>query len=104
MPAILTLPRYVAGADLAEKMIVALDPTAVAGSDVEIDARPVVSASSSFARGCVELLLVQGRASRILLIGGPDHLREYLVDAALAQGLDATRIVTRTSKGLLNAV
>ena len=104
MAAVLTLPRYVAGADLAEKMIAALDPDAIADGDVEIDARAVASASSSFARGCVQFLLVRGHASRILLTGGPDHFREYLAEAVRAEGIQSGRVVVQAGKGLLHAV
>lgn len=102
MTASIELPRYAAGADFAASLIAGLDTAAVRGQDVRLDATQLTSSSSSFARGCVEGLLVDAGAERLVVVGGPEHFRMYLADAMRSAGLEPARLAMEPSSSELS--
>ena len=89
----MSLPLYAFGYDFALDMIRALDPEAVRGHEVRIDATHLTTAGSSFARGCVEGFLVAGGATRLVIVGAPQHLADFVKDAVKENDLDEDRVV-----------
>lgn len=77
----LRLPGYVAGRDLAERMV-ALVHDYLQGEAFLVDARGLISGSSSFAAGLVHAALVNGGAARLVLVEGPPEFSDYVRDAA----------------------
>ena len=75
----LTLSQLVAGRELAAEAVGKLGP--VVGADVVVDARPLVSGSPSFAGQLVRSALLDGRAGRLTILGGP---AEFLADVKIA--------------------
>jgi hypothetical protein len=78
--ATLTLPQLVAGRELAAAAVHRLGR--VAGEDVVVDARSLVSGTPSFAAELVRSALVDGGAARLRLVGGPDDFRADVRAAA----------------------
>jgi hypothetical protein len=86
----LTLPQLVAGRDLAAAAVRKLGP--IDAGHVVVDARPLVSGSTSFASQLVRSALVDGRAADITVIGGP---KDFVDDIRIAaQQLDVGPRVT----------
>jgi hypothetical protein len=83
--ATLTLPQLVAGRELAEAAVRRLGP--VAGQDVVIDARALVSGTPSFAAQLVRTALVDGQAASLSILGGPDDFRGDASEAAARLGV-----------------
>jgi hypothetical protein len=84
----LTLPQLVAGRELAAEAVAKLG--ALADASVVVDARPLVSGSTSFASQLVRSTLVDGHAAELTVVGGPaerldvaDHLKLAADDADL---------------------
>jgi hypothetical protein len=75
----LTLPQLVAGRELAAEAVRKLGP--IDGAQVVVDARPLVSGSTSFAGQLVRSTLVDGHAAALTVIGGPP---EFLDDIHVA--------------------
>lgn len=73
-------PGYVAGRDLAERMV-ALVHDYLQG-EAFLDARGLISGFSSFAAGLVHAALVNGGAARLVLVEGPPEFSDYVRDAA----------------------
>src|SRR5689334_2660959 len=71
--ATLTLPQLVAGRELADAAVRRLGP--VAGEDVVVDARALVSGTPSFAAQLVHTALIDAQAGSLTLVGGPDDVR-----------------------------
>jgi hypothetical protein len=71
--ATLTLPQLVAGRELADAAVRRLGP--VAGQDVVVDARALVSGTPSFAAQLVKTALIEAEAGSLTLVGGPDDFR-----------------------------
>lgn len=65
----LTLPQLVAGRDLAAAAVRRLGP--IAAAEVVVDARPLISGTASFAAELVRSVLVEGRAAKLTVLGGP---------------------------------
>jgi hypothetical protein len=76
----LTLPQLVAGRELAAEAVGRLGP--LAGEHVVVDARPLISGSTSFAGQLVRSALVDGRAAELALVGGPEEFRNDVQVAA----------------------
>jgi hypothetical protein len=83
--ATLTLPQLVAGRELAAAAVRRLGP--VAGEDVVVDARGLVSGTPSFAAELVRSLLIDSVAARLRLVGGPDDFRADTAAAAERLGV-----------------
>lgn len=90
----LTLPALVAGRDLADLFVDRLDVHA--GAEVTVDARQLVSGTSSFAAQLVERLLVAEQAGRLAILGGPDSFLRSAEDAAERLGVGDRLTVRRT--------
>jgi hypothetical protein len=76
----LTLPQLVAGRELATAAVRKLG--AIEAAHVVVDARPLISGSTSFAGQLVRTALVDGRAAKLTVIGGPpDFLDDMRVAA-----------------------
>jgi|tagenome__1003787_1003787.scaffolds.fasta_scaffold20313525_2 hypothetical protein len=75
----LTLSQLVAGRELAAEAMRKLGP--VEGTHVVVDARPLVSGSTSFAGQLVRSALLDGRAAELTILGGP---AEFLADVKIA--------------------
>jgi hypothetical protein len=78
--ATLTLPQLVAGRELADAAVRRLGP--VAGEDVVVDARSLVSGTPSFAAQLVRTALIDAHAGSLTLLGGPDDFRTEARHAA----------------------
>ncbi len=78
--ATLTLPQLVAGRELADAAVRRLGP--VAGEDVVVDARALVSGTPSFAAQLVRTALVDAQASSLTVVGGPEDFRADARQAA----------------------
>lgn len=86
----LTLPQLVAGRGLAAAAVQRLGP--IDSAHVRLDARPLVSGTASFAGQVVRSVLLDGRASSLTVVGGPD---DFVSDVrAAAEKLD---VVARVS-------
>jgi hypothetical protein len=83
--ATLTLPQLVAGRELAESAVRRLG--SVAGQDVVVDARALVSGTPSFAAQLVHTALVDGQAASLTFVGGPDDFRADASQAAERLGV-----------------
>lgn len=75
----LTLPQLVAGRELASEAVLKLGP--IEGATVVVDARPLVSGSTSFAGQLVRSALLEGGATHLTVVGGPP---EFLDDMRVA--------------------
>jgi hypothetical protein len=75
----LTLPQLVAGRELAVAAVTKLGT--IEHAHVVVDARPLVSGSTSFAGQLVRSALVDGGATDLTVIGGPE---EFLADVRVA--------------------
>src|SRR4051812_38726658 len=75
----LTLSQLVAGRELAAEAVRKLGP--LDGAQLVVDARPLVSGSTSFAGQLVRSALVEGHAAELTLLGGP---AEFLDDVRVA--------------------
>jgi hypothetical protein len=76
----LTLPQLVAGRELAAEAVAKLG--ALTDAAVVVDARPLVSGSTSFASQLVRSTLVDGHAAELTVVGGPaDFLEDVRVAA-----------------------
>jgi hypothetical protein len=88
----LTLPQLVAGRDLAEAAVRRLG--SLAGAEVVVDARPLVSGTASFAAQLVRSTVLDGGAARLTLIGGPpDFVEDARTAAVQLQAADRVRFV-----------
>lgn len=85
MSAVLTLPRLVAGRDLAAAMVDQVGP--LAGTRLIVDARNLVTGTGSFAAGLVRRALVDHHALGLVLVGAPADFVDYASDAAAALGV-----------------
>ncbi|WP_375487868.1 hypothetical protein [uncultured Jatrophihabitans sp.] len=65
----LTLAQLVAGRDLAAAVVGKLGP--IEDQRVVVDARPLISGTTSFASQLVRSILVDARAKELTLVGGP---------------------------------
>lgn len=81
----LTLPQLVAGRDLAAEAVQKLGP--LTGSEVRVDARPLVSGTASFAGQLVRSALLDGGAATLTVIGGPADFTDEVRAAAAALGV-----------------
>jgi hypothetical protein len=81
----LTLPQLVAGRELAAAAVVRLGP--IGGKDVVVDARPLVSGTSSFAAQLVRSIVLEGDAAALQLIGGPADFVDDARSAANELGI-----------------
>lgn len=82
----LTLPQLVAGRELAAAAVRRLGP--IAGNEVTVDARPLISGTASFASQLVRSVVLDGGAARLILVGGPP---DFVGDArSAAAELDLT--------------
>jgi hypothetical protein len=77
---ILALPQLVAGRDFADEVIDKLGP--LAGTDVLIDARELVSGTPSFAAQIVERVLGTDGAASLTIVGAPQEFIGYARRAA----------------------
>lgn len=75
----LTLPQLVAGRKLAADAVDRLG--SITGDDVAVDARPLLSGTTSFAGQLVRSVVLEGGAARLTMIGGPS---DFLDDARAA--------------------
>ena len=87
--ATLTLPQLVAGRGLAEAAVDRLGP--LDAQQVTVDARPLVSGTSSFAAQLVRSILTDKHAAGLTLIGGPSEFVDDVRTAA--EKLDVTERV-----------
>jgi hypothetical protein len=85
MAAVLTLPRLVAGRELAAAMVDQLGP--LAGQQLIVDCRNTVTGTGSFAAGLVKRALVDKHASELMLVGAPTDFAGYAAEAAEALGV-----------------
>jgi hypothetical protein len=95
----LTLPQLVAGRELAAAAVRRLGP--IAENDVVVDARPLVSGTASFAGQLVRSTVVEGRATRLTMIGGPPEFLDDARSAAVQLGV-ADRVVFAAADADLN--
>jgi hypothetical protein len=85
----LTLSQLVAGRDLATAAVQKLG--AIEAAHVVVDARPLISGSTSFAGQLVRSALVDGGAAKLTVVGGPP---DFLDDIRIAaKSLDLTERV-----------
>lgn len=82
MPRTLMLPALVAGRDLADTFVDHL--AGQPGDEVVVDARELVSGTSSFAAQLVQRVLVDDGAHRLVLLGPPENFAGYAREAAAA--------------------
>jgi hypothetical protein len=76
----LTLSQLVAGRELAAEAVQKLGP--VDGARVVVDARSLVSGSTSFAGQLVRSAIVDGHAAGLTLLGGPPEFADDVRVAA----------------------
>jgi hypothetical protein len=81
----LTLPLFVAGRDFATDMADRLGD--VADRSIVVDATGLSSGTSSFAAELVTRVLVDGKATELIIVGAPHQFVEYAQDAAQAAGV-----------------
>lgn len=87
----LYLPLFVAGRDFADHVIDQLGT--VADEPVVVDATGLRSGTSSFAAQFVRRILVDGKASELIVVGAPKEFVAYLSDEAQQAGV-ADRLTT----------
>jgi len=93
MTADLTLPLFVAGRDFATEMADRLGD--VTAHTVVVDATGLSSGTSSFAAELVHRILVDGRASELVVVGAPDEFAEYARESATADGVAGALRISR---------
>ena len=81
----LSLPLFVAGRDFAAEMAEHLGT--VAGRSIVVDATGLSSGTSSFAAELVQRVLVDGKASELIIVGAPAQFAEYAHEAAVDGGV-----------------
>ncbi len=89
------LPSMVAGRAMADALVDALDGD-IAGAQVAVDCRHLVSGSPSFAAQLVTRLLVDGRAAHVQVLAATTPFADAVTDAAQRQGVAALVSVSRT--------
>jgi hypothetical protein len=89
----LILPMFVAGRDFAAEMADRLGD--VAGRQVLVDATSLSSGTSSFAAELIARVLVDGKASELIVVGAPDEFGQYLAEAAAAEKVSAALQLSR---------
>jgi hypothetical protein len=87
----LTLPQLVAGREIAAAAVARLGT--IEDADVVVDARALASGTSSFAAQLVRSVVVDGRAKRLTLLGGPEPFVHDARSAAASLGV-AEQLVT----------
>lgn len=89
----LYLPMFVAGRDFADEMADQLGE--VIGRSIVVDATMLASGTSSFAAELVRRVLLDGKASELIIVGAPEQFNEYAREAAEADGVGGTLYVSR---------
>lgn len=89
----LYLPMFVAGRDFADEMADGLGH--VIGRSIVVDATMLASGTSSFAAELVRRVLVDGKASELIIVGAPEQFNAYSREAARADGVDDALHVSR---------
>lgn len=85
-----TLPRLVGSRESAADLLKFLSPD-TRDERVVINCRELLAASPSFADEIVKLVLVEGRASELVVVGADEEFVNYIVDSAKAHGV-ATQV------------
>jgi hypothetical protein len=85
MTAVLTLPRLVAGRELAAAMVDQLG--SLAGAQLIVDGRNMVTGTGSFAAGLIRRALIDQHAAGVVLVGAPEDFVDYAADAATKLGV-----------------
>ncbi|MGI8880606.1 MAG: hypothetical protein ACR2KJ_08890 [Jatrophihabitans sp.] len=93
MTVTLTLPALVGGRDLATTAVARLGE--IADTDVVVDARSLVSGTSSFAGQLVHDVLSTGRARSLAVVGAPADFNNSLTAAADSLTVASQLLVTR---------
>ena len=75
----LTLAQLVAGRDLAAPVVGKLGP--IEDQSVVVDARPLISGTTSFASQLVRSILIDAHAATLTVVGGP---AEFAADVRAA--------------------
>ena len=89
----LYLPMFVAGRDFADDVVDRLGT--LVGRSIVVDATGLASGTSSFAAQLVSRVLVDGKASELIVVGAPDQFNEYAREAAEADGVSDAFHVSR---------
>jgi hypothetical protein len=78
-----TLPRLVGSRESADQLLESLSPQA-RHERVVLNCRELLAASPSFADEIVKLVLVEGRASELVVLGADDEFVSYIRQSAEA--------------------
>jgi hypothetical protein len=89
----LILPMFVAGRDFAAEMADRLGD--MTERQVLVDATGLSSGTSSFAAELVARVLVDGKASELIVVGAPEEFARYLSEAAAAEKVSSALQLTR---------
>ena len=79
------LPLFVAGRDFADGIADRLGD--VAGHTVLVDGTKLLSGTSSFASEFVRRILVEGKATELVVVGAPEEFTDYLREEATESGV-----------------
>ncbi len=88
------LPSMVAGRAMADALVDALDGE-IAGAQVDVDCRHLVSGSPSFAAQLVSRLLVDGHAAHVQVVAATTPFVDAMTEAAARQGVSGLVSITR---------
>jgi hypothetical protein len=89
---VLELPRLVSGRELASAMVAGLGN--ITDDEVVVDARATTSGTGSFAARLVRDVLVDRRATKLVVVGAPPVFNGYVREAADKLGIAADLIVS----------
>jgi uncharacterized Fe-S center protein len=81
----LYLPLFVAGRDFADDVVDRLGE--VTDRTIVVDATQLSSGTSSFAAELVRRILVDGKATELIIVGAPEQFVDYARDEARASGV-----------------